>query len=270
MYSTSIYSTSVYVNLHQSASICTMLQCKSFMLQVAFLEHLEPSPPGHQHLETNTAQQNRSTCFERSHGRRAFHNWWTNVARAVTLSGTSNHCKLFIPCQVFCRLSRCPRTLSLLQKVSSETFEVQTSIHVICEDVQKNLGPVYSWVWPEICLEVTLVIQNAAGPLTPRHAFQILPVSMSPKGQAIAWLLSGVITPLVPMAQFDHTFFAKKIPTGLAAWLRNRSEALKLCGYPYKQLQNAHEATHSITQKDSFFWMKAHKGHTNTKLITNS
>ena len=72
---TSIYINLEYSNLHQSASICTMLQCKSFMLQVAFLEHLEPSPPGRQHLETNTAQQNRSTCIERSHGRRAFHNW---------------------------------------------------------------------------------------------------------------------------------------------------------------------------------------------------
>ena len=74
-----------------------------------------------------------------------------------------------------------------------------------------------------------------------------LPASMSTKGQAIAWLLSGVITPLVPTAQFYHTFFSRqrKIPT-------NNS-----CRTPVKW--------HLVPRRggQNYFWMNVHKGHTN-------
>ena len=195
-----------------------MLQCQSFMLQFAFLEHLEPSPPGRQHLETNTAQSkikgNASCEFIRhallegsQHGRRAFHHWRTDIARAVTSSDTSNslsHVKYFA--YIADALAPCHSCRSFVKNIWGSN---QHSRHLQgCSEE--------SWSSRFLGLTGHLLgsqfgdseYRRSGAPKTGR------PASMSTKGQAIAWLLSGVITPLVPTAQFYHTFFAaKKIPT---------------------------------------------------------
>lgn len=135
-----------------------------------------------------------------------------------------------------------PSHLVTPAEVSSKTFEVQTSIHVICEDVQKNLGPVDSWVWPDICLESVWWFRILAVPCSEdrpssKYVNQGPGNCLTSFGSHHAPCANGTILP--------HVFRGKE--------------------NPYKQqLQNAREVTLNTTQNGQyFFWMNVHKGHTN-------
>lgn len=156
-----------------------MLQCQSFMLQCAFLEHLEPSPPGRQHLETNTAQSkikgNASFEFIRhallegsQNGRRAFHHWRTDIARAVTSSDTSNslsHVKYFA--YIADALAPCHSCRSFVKNIWGSN---QHSRHLRgCSE--ESWSSRFLGLTGHL-LGVSLVIQNIGGPVLRRQAFQ--------------------------------------------------------------------------------------------------
>lgn len=172
-----------------------------------------PPTPGNQH----STEQNQRQCFIWIHSTCfawRVPKWAPCVPPLANRHSQSRdlirHFKFSIPCEVFCIHSRCPRTLSLLQKFRQKHLRFKPAFTSSARMfrrilVQSILGSDRTFAWSQFG---DSEYWRSRAPKTG------LPASMSTKGQAIAWLLSGVITPLVPTAQFYHTFFAaKKIPT---------------------------------------------------------
>ena len=205
-----------------------------------------PPTPGNQHSTEQNQRQCfiiwiHSTCFA-----------WRVPTWAPCVPPLANrhsqsrdlirHFKFSIPCQVFCIHSRCPRTLSLLQKFRQKHLRFKPAFTSSARMfrrilVQSILGSDRTFAWKSVWWFRIPAVRCSEDRPSSKYVDQGPGNCLTSFGSHHAPCANGTILP--------HVFRGKE--------------------NPYKQqLQNAREVTLSTTQNgQNYFWMNVHKGHTN-------